>query len=86
LSFSEFHGKRILSKHLRNKKVRLRISIVTRLSFKQAIALVLDFIQSFPDSHKGLKKIKKCQNIKTYREVVKQIILEEPGYGTKPKP
>jgi len=44
------------------------------------------FIQSFPDSHKGLKKIKKCQNIKTYREVVKQIILEEPGYGTKPKP
>ena len=35
------------------------------------------FIQSFPDSRKGLKKIKKAQNLSAYREVVKQIIQNE---------
>lgn len=32
------------------------------------------FIQSFPNSPKGLKKIKKAQTINVYREAVKQII------------
>jgi tRNA-dihydrouridine synthase len=32
------------------------------------------FIQSFPNSPKGFKKIKKAQNLSVYREVVKQII------------
>ena len=36
------------------------------------------FIQSFPSSAKGLKKIKKAKSIGVYREVVKQII-----YGVK---
>jgi tRNA-dihydrouridine synthase len=35
------------------------------------------FIQSFPSSPKGLKKLKKAQSISTYREAVKQIINEE---------
>ena len=35
------------------------------------------FIQSFPHSSKGLKKIKKAQNISVYREIVKQIINNE---------
>jgi hypothetical protein len=35
------------------------------------------FIQSFPGSPKGLKKIKKTQNLSAYREVVKQIIQNE---------
>jgi len=35
------------------------------------------FIQSFPGSPKGLKKIKKAQNLSAYREVVKQIIQNE---------
>ena len=35
------------------------------------------FIQSFPNSPKGLKKIKKAQNINVYREAVKQIIFNE---------
>jgi tRNA-dihydrouridine synthase B len=32
------------------------------------------FIQSFPGSQKGLKKIKKAQNLSTYIEAVKQVI------------
>jgi tRNA-dihydrouridine synthase B len=35
------------------------------------------FIQSFPLSQKGLKKIKKAQSLSVYREVVKQIIYNE---------
>ncbi len=35
------------------------------------------FIQSFPSSEKGLKKIKKAQSISVYKEVVKQIVYEE---------
>jgi tRNA-dihydrouridine synthase len=35
------------------------------------------FIQSFPKSIKGLKKIKKAQNLNVYREAVKQIISNE---------
>jgi len=35
------------------------------------------FIQAFPSSVKGLKKIKKAQSISAYNEVVKQIIFEE---------
>ena len=35
------------------------------------------FIQSFPSSPKGLKKIKKAQSLSVYREVVKQIIYTE---------
>ena len=35
------------------------------------------FIQSFPLSPKGLKKIKKAQSLSAYREVVKQIIYTE---------
>lgn len=35
------------------------------------------FINSFPSSPKGLKKIKKAQSLSTYSEVVKQIISEE---------
>jgi tRNA-dihydrouridine synthase B len=35
------------------------------------------FIQSFPHSPKGLKKIKKARNLSVYREVVKQIIYNE---------
>ena len=35
------------------------------------------FIQSFPSSPKGLKKIKKAQSISAYREVVTLIINEE---------
>jgi tRNA-dihydrouridine synthase len=35
------------------------------------------FIQSFPNSPKGLKKIKKAQNLNVYREAVKQIIYNE---------
>ncbi len=35
------------------------------------------FIQSFPKSPKGLKRIKKAQNIRVYREVVKQIMDNE---------
>jgi tRNA-dihydrouridine synthase B len=35
------------------------------------------FIQSFPHSPKGLKKIKKAQSISVYREVVRQIINNE---------
>lgn len=35
------------------------------------------FIQSFPLSPKGLKKIKKAQSLSVYREVVKQIIYNE---------
>lgn len=35
------------------------------------------FIQSFPNSPKGLKKIKKAQSINVYREAVKQIISNE---------
>ena len=32
------------------------------------------FIQSFPDTGKGLKKIKKAQNISSYRDAVNQIV------------
>ena len=35
------------------------------------------FIQSFPNSTKGLKKIKKAQSLGVYRDVVKQIIYNE---------
>jgi hypothetical protein len=35
------------------------------------------FIQSFPNSSKSLKKIKKAQSLSVYREVVKQIINNE---------
>jgi len=35
------------------------------------------FIQSFPHSPKGLKKIRKAQSIGVYREVVKQMIYNE---------
>ena len=35
------------------------------------------FIQSFPNSPKGLKKIKKARNLGVYREAVKQIIDNE---------
>jgi tRNA-dihydrouridine synthase B len=35
------------------------------------------FIQSFPHSPKGLKKIKKAQNTAVYREAVKQVICNE---------
>ena len=35
------------------------------------------FIQSFPNSPKGLKKIKKARNIDDYKEIVKQIIYNE---------
>jgi len=35
------------------------------------------FIQSFPNSPKGLKKIKKAQSLSVYREVVRQIIDNE---------
>ena len=35
------------------------------------------FIQSFPGSPKGLKKIKKAHSISTYREVVKQIVCNQ---------
>jgi tRNA-dihydrouridine synthase B len=35
------------------------------------------FIQSFPNSPKGLKKIKKAQSLSVYREVVRQIIYNE---------
>jgi len=35
------------------------------------------FIQLFPHSPKGLKKIRKAQSISVYREVVKQIIYNE---------
>jgi tRNA-dihydrouridine synthase len=35
------------------------------------------FIQSFPNSPKGLKKIKKAQSLSVYREVVRQIINNE---------
>jgi tRNA-dihydrouridine synthase len=35
------------------------------------------FIQSFPHSPKGLKKIKKARSLSVYREVVKQIIYNE---------
>lgn len=35
------------------------------------------FIRSFPKSPKGLKRIKKAQNIRVYREVVKQIMDNE---------
>lgn len=35
------------------------------------------FIQSFPHSPKGLKKIKKAQSLSVYREAVKQIIDNE---------
>lgn len=34
------------------------------------------FIHLFPDSPKGLKKIKKAQSVTSYKEVVKQILLE----------
>jgi tRNA-dihydrouridine synthase B len=34
------------------------------------------FIQSFPNSSKGLKKIKKAQSLHVYREVVKQIVSQ----------
>ena len=40
------------------------------------------FIQSFPSSPKGLKKIKKAQSISTYREVVKQIVNQEAVNST----
>jgi tRNA-dihydrouridine synthase B len=35
------------------------------------------FIQSFPNSPKGLKKIKKAQSLSVYRQVIKQIIYTE---------
>jgi tRNA-dihydrouridine synthase len=35
------------------------------------------FIQSFPNSPKWLKKIKKAQSLSVYREVVKQMINNE---------
>jgi tRNA-dihydrouridine synthase B len=35
------------------------------------------FIQSFPHSPKGLKKIRKAQSVSAYREIVKQIIYNE---------
>jgi tRNA-dihydrouridine synthase len=35
------------------------------------------FIKSFPNSPKGLKKIKKAQSLSMYREVVRQIITNE---------
>lgn len=35
------------------------------------------FIHSFPHTPKGLKKIKKAQNLNVYREVVRQIIYNE---------
>jgi tRNA-dihydrouridine synthase B len=35
------------------------------------------FIQSFPNSPKGLKKIRKAQSLGVYREVVRQIIFNE---------
>jgi tRNA-dihydrouridine synthase len=37
------------------------------------------FIRSFPNSPKGLKKIKKAQSLIVYREAVKQIIYNEDG-------
>ena len=40
------------------------------------------FIQSFPLSPKGLKKIKKAQSLSVYREVVKQIIYNEADNST----
>jgi tRNA-dihydrouridine synthase B len=39
------------------------------------------FSQSFPLSPKGLKKIKKAQNLSAYREVVQQIIYNEAVNG-----
>ena len=41
------------------------------------------FIQSFPHSPKGLKKIKKAQSLSVYREVVKQIIYDEAVNGIR---
>lgn len=43
------------------------------------------FIQSFPNSPKSLKKIKKAQSLSVYREVVKQIVHEEAVKGAKLK-
>jgi tRNA-dihydrouridine synthase B len=40
------------------------------------------FIQSFPRSPKGLKKIKKAQSLSVYSEVVKQIICDEAVNST----
>lgn len=34
------------------------------------------FIHLFPDSHKGLKRIKKAKSLKTYDEVVKSILVK----------
>jgi tRNA-dihydrouridine synthase B len=44
------------------------------------------FIQSFPNSPKGLKKIKKAQSISKYREEVKQIIYNETFNSTRRLP
>jgi tRNA-dihydrouridine synthase B len=44
------------------------------------------FIQSFPNSPKSLKKIKKAQSLSAYREVIKQIVYEEAANSIKPKP
>jgi tRNA-dihydrouridine synthase len=41
------------------------------------------FIQSFPHSPKGLKKIKKAQNLIVYREVVQEIITNEAYNNTR---
>lgn len=39
------------------------------------------FILLFPNSQKGLKKIKKAQNLSAYREAVRQIIFDERFNG-----
>jgi tRNA-dihydrouridine synthase len=41
------------------------------------------FIQSFPNSQKGLKKIKKSRSLSVYREAVKQIINNEAVHVTR---
>jgi tRNA-dihydrouridine synthase B len=44
------------------------------------------FIQSFPHSPKGLKKIKKARSLGAYREVVKEMIFNESVNGARRSP